>query len=254
MERMIVGLDRPTRLAPPPAALKRPALFLDMDGVLAPIAPTPEAVGPEPERTRLLRALAVRLEGRLAVVSGRTLSEIDRICDGAVAFAAGLHGLERRGPNGLARVAPHPFLGQARAALAGFAAARPGVRIEDKGAAVALHFRLNPDAAREAEGLSRRLALETGLALQPGAMVFELKTPGADKGRALSAFMAEAPFAGARPVMVGDDLTDEDGFRAATILGGFGVHVGAPRPTAALYGLSDTDAVTDWLERLETTA
>jgi trehalose 6-phosphate phosphatase len=79
-------------------------------------------------------------------------------------------------------------------------------------------------------------------------MVLELKTPGTDKGRALSAFMAETPFAGATPVMVGDDLTDEAGFRAAESLGGYGILVGPMRETAARYGLPDVPAVLDWLE------
>ena len=94
-------------------------------------------------------------------------------------------------------------------------------------------------------------AQETGLALQPGSMVLELKTPGADKGVALTAFMAEAPFQGATPIMVGDDLTDEHGFEAAEALGGFGVLVGPERPTAARYLLDDVPAVLDWLDQIE---
>ena len=83
-------------------------------------------------------------------------------------------------------------------------------------------------------------------------MVVELKTPGADKGTALLAFMAEPVFAGTMPVMIGDDLTDEAGFRAAGALGGFGILVGAPRQTAARYGLTDVDAVLTWLEAVAT--
>jgi len=82
-------------------------------------------------------------------------------------------------------------------------------------------------------------------------MVLELKTPGTDKGAALSAFMAEAPFIGAVPIMVGDDLTDEHGFEAAEALGGFGVLVGPERSTAARYRLEDVAAVLDWLDQIE---
>ena len=89
-----------------------------------------------------------------------------------------------------------------------------------------------------------------GLAFQAGDHVFELRTPGADKGDAVRAFMAEAPFAGARPIYVGDDLTDESGFRAAEKLGGFGVIVGTRRPTAAHYRLANVEAVLDWLNDL----
>ncbi len=95
------------------------------------------------------------------------------------------------------------------------------------------------------------LAAETGLALQSGHLVIELKTPGTDKGTALKAFMLEPPFAGAIPVMLGDDLTDEDGFRAAAGLGGFGVLVGRPRQTAATFSLPDVNAVLAWLDAVE---
>ena len=95
---------------------------------------------------------------------------------------------------------------------------------------------------------------ETGLTMQPGNMVIELKTPGASKGTALKAFMAEAPFLGATPVMLGDDLTDEHGFRAAAELGGFGVLVGPPRETAATFGLPDVSSVLAWLEAVEESA
>ena len=102
--------------------------------------------------------------------------------------------------------------------------------------------------------LARRLADETGLALQAGNLVVELKTPGSSKGTALTAFMQEPPFAGAVPVMLGDDLTDEDGFRAAEALGGFGVLVGPVRETAARYGLPDVVAVLAWLNTVEESA
>lgn len=227
------------------------ALFLDLDGVLAPLAPTPEAVGPSPRRTAALRALEIALDGRLAILSGRTLDEIDRISERASPAASGVHGLERRNRDGvLIRRAPHAGVAAAADALHAFAAPRPGLRVEDKGLAVGLHYRQAPAYAEEAAVLARDLARRTGLALQPGHMVLELKTPGADKGAALAAFMDEPPFAGARPVMVGDDLTDEHAFAAAAERGGFGVLVGPIRPTAARFRLEGVDQVLDWLETL----
>ncbi|MFN3537521.1 MAG: trehalose-phosphatase [Brevundimonas sp.] len=238
-------------LSPPPALPERPALFLDMDGVLAPITATPGGVGPDGRRTRVLSRLLERFDGRLAVVSGRTIAEIDRICEGVVPCVAGIHGLERRGADGqVQRLAPHPDIAQVLDALLEFARDRPGVLIEDKGLGVTLHYRQAPDQVGAARELARGLAETHGLTLQPGDMVQELKTPGADKGRALTAFMEEAPFKGALPVMTGDDLTDEFAFAAAAGLGGFGVLVGPPRETAALYGLTGPEAVMNWLETL----
>lgn len=236
---------------PPPPLLspQRASLFLDLDGVLAPIEPAPEATAPDPERTRLLKRLRKVFEGRLAVLSGRTIAEVDRICEGAAVAVAGVHGLERRRADGsIVCREVHVALAGVASPLEAFAAARPGVRIEHKRGALALHYRQAPDAAGAAEALARELAESHGLALQPGKMVFELKTPGSDKGSALADFQAEAPFAGHRPIMLGDDLTDEHAFRAAIRGGGFGVLVGPDRGTAALYRLGDVGAVFTWLQ------
>jgi trehalose 6-phosphate phosphatase len=242
-------LARP--LPPPPSRLPRSALFLDLDGVLAPLAPTPEAVVPDPRRTAVLRALFQRLGGRVAIISGRTLAEVDRISEATMRSASGVHGLERRRDDGTLVVGePAPAVRTAVAAFHDFAAERPGIIVEDKGVSAGLHFRGAQDQAGAALSLADRLAGDTGLSVQTGNLVVELKTPGTDKGTALTAFMDEAPFRGATPVMVGDDLTDEHGFAAAAALGGFGVLVGPPRATAARFGLKDVAAVLDWLESL----
>ena len=240
-----------TRMPPPPARLEGISLFLDMDGVLAPLAPRPEDVVPVARRTAVLRRLSERLEGRLAIVSGRTLAEIDRISEAAAPAASGVHGLEiRRRDGSLERPEPHPAVRTVVAALETYAADRPGMIVEDKAVSAGLHYRQAPGFAADVRRLGEKLAAETGLAIQHGDQVMELKTPGTSKGTAVRAFMAEAPFAGAVPVMVGDDLTDEDGFEAATALGGFGVLVGPERATAARYRLDDVEAVLGWLEGL----
>ena len=238
-------------LSRPPSRLERPALFLDMDGVLAPLAPRPSDVVPEPRRTAVIRRLVDTLDGRVAIVSGRTLSEIDRIADHASPAASGVHGLERRRPDGsLDHETAHPSVRRAVAAFGAFAEERPGMIVEDKGVSAGLHYRLTPAFEAEANHLARELAEETGLMLQAGDRVVELKTPGTSKGTAIRAFMAEEPFAGAVPIMLGDDLTDEDGFEAAAALGGFGVLVGPQRATAAKHHLADVEAVLSWLEAL----
>jgi len=233
----------------PPVAAQGIALFLDLDGVLAPMAPTPDEVGPVARRTAVLKAVQDRLDGRVAVVSGRTIREIDRITDRALESASGVHGLERRLKGGpVQRTTADAAVARALDAFHAFAADRQGVIVEDKGVSEGLHYRLAPDQGAAAQRLARQLQAETGLALQPGHMVLELKTPGADKGTAVAAFMQEEPFKGATPVMLGDDLTDEHGFEAAAALGGYGVLVGTERETAARYRLDDVDDVLTWLE------
>lgn len=240
------------RLPPPPLKLRQPALFLDMDGVLAPLAPTPGDVLPEARRTSVLMALSARFPGRVAILSGRTIVEIDRISGASVAPASGVHGLERRRADGsLTRAEASPAVRLAVAAFEDFARDRPGLIVEDKAVSAGLHYRGAPGEAGAAEALAQRLAGETGLALQAGKLVVELKTPGTNKGTALTAFMAEPPFVGAVPVMVGDDLTDEHAFEAASALGGFGILVGPPRATAARFSLYDVEAVLAWLESVE---
>jgi trehalose 6-phosphate phosphatase len=199
--------------------------------------------------------VADRLDHRVAIISGRTIAEIDRIAEAAAASASGVHGLERRRADGsLQRAKASPAVRDAVAAFEQFAQSRPGVIGEDKAVSAGLHYRGAPAEAAAAVALAERLAGETGQTVQAGYRVVELKTPGTSKGTALNAFMQEPPFAGAVPVMLGDDLTDEDGFRAAEALGGFGVLVGPVRKTAARYGLPDVEAVLAWLSAVEESA
>lgn len=235
--------------APPALELAGAALFLDLDGTLAAIAARPEDVGPDPRRNRLLAAIQQAAGGRLAVVSGRSLEEVDRILGGAVDCVAAVHGLVVRKGDGASRgLPPHPALGRAGEQLRAFARQDQGLLIEDKGLSVALHYRLAPAYADAAVALVAELARTTGLSRQPGAMVEELRTPGPTKGDSVRAFMAEPPFFGARPIFLGDDHTDEDGFIAVQALGGDGVQVGARGPTAARYRLPDVESALSWLE------
>jgi trehalose 6-phosphate phosphatase len=245
IEELSIGLDRP----PTHLALEEAALFLDLDGTLAPIAPRPEDVRPDPRRNGLLDRLTKRLNGRLAVVSGRSLDDIDRILEGRVTCVAAIHGLVRRDAQGVVGEAPpHPGLAAARAALREFASNDPRLLIEDKSLSLTLHYRLAPDRAQEAVSLAERLATISGLTLQPGDMVVELRTPGASKGDSIRAFMSEAPFKGKRPVFLGDDLTDEHGFFAVRQLGGYGILVGPQRRTTAIYRMDDVEDALSWLE------
>jgi trehalose 6-phosphate phosphatase len=237
------------RLAPPPPLdLDRGALFADLDGTLAPIRPRPGDVGPDAERARLLGRLSRALGGAMAIVSGRALEDVDRILEGRVSAVAAVHGLRRRSAVGvLVEAHAEPLPNAAREAVLAFAAAHPALSAEDKSLAIALHYRADPAAADACGALAHGLAAEHGLAVQAGDMVVELRAPGPTKADAVAAFMAEAPFSGRTPVFIGDDLTDEDGFAGAERFGGFGVVVGARRPTRARFALEDTRAALNWL-------
>ncbi len=235
--------------SPPKPDASRTALFLDIDGTLAEFKRRPEEVGPTPRLTQLLQGLGSRLRGRVAVISGRALSDMDRITAGAVVAASGVHGLEHRDAEGrLESSPPHPGLERARAEFTALAKAHPAMLLEDKGLGLVLHYRTAPELAEMANAAAVRMVDETGLALQRGDMMAEVRTPGRNKGDALRTFMAEPPFRGAEPVFFGDDLTDESAFEAARDLGGHGVLVGPERDTAAAFRLENVPAVLSWLE------
>jgi trehalose 6-phosphate phosphatase len=247
----VMGLDQLTFALPAPKPLELPdtALFLDLDGTLAPIAARPQDVRPDPRRTSLLERLQQALEGRLAVISGRTLGDVDRILEGRVIAVAAVHGLVLRTPDGAVRATdPHPALVQAARRLREFAARDCGLIVEEKGLSVALHYRLARPHAEAATRFARALAAETGLLLQEGDMVEELRTPGPHKGDSVERLLQLPPFAGAQPVFVGDDATDENGFAAVQSLGGLGVLVGPARPTAASRSVPGVDEALAWLE------
>ncbi|MBI1250514.1 MAG: trehalose-phosphatase [Alphaproteobacteria bacterium] len=227
------------------------SLFLDLDGTLAAFAPRPEDVGPDAARNGVLRAVSDRLDGRVAIVSGRAIADVDRITGGAIAAVAGSHGLERRDAHGrVTRRAPHPALAEALALAERFAADRQGVRVERKPASFALHFRAAPELSATVQGFASDMARAKGLRVVQGAMVSELKTPGPNKGDAVRAFMQEAPFLGRAPVFLGDDITDEDAFIAVNALEGVSILVGPARETAARARLDDPDAVLAWLREI----
>jgi len=233
---------------PPLSLLDGAALFLDFDGTLVELAEAPDAIEVPGELSGLLERLAARLGGRLAIVSGRALGDLDRhVRCGGVAMS-GSHGLELRLADGTTLPVARPAgLDAARAEVGRFAEAGDGLIVEDKPASVALHFRQAPEREGEVAAFAAALAAQTGLIVQQGKMVAELRPAGADKGDALRSLMREPAFAGARPLFMGDDLTDEHAFAAAAELGGAGVLVGPPRETAARYRLAGVAAVAEWL-------
>ncbi len=233
---------------PPPGLIDGASLFLDFDGTLVEFAGAPDGIHVAASLRDELEKLRDRLDGRLAVISGRGLDELGDYLGIAAIGLAGSHGLERRLPDGRCFPAEAPpgldaLIGEARA----FAAPRDLI-VEPKPAGVALHYRGAPEHEAAVDRFAHELAQAHGLLVQRGAMVRELRPPGWDKGEVLRAFMAEPPFALGRPVMVGDDLTDEHAFAAANALGGASVLVGPERVTAAAYRLASVGAVRDWIK------
>ncbi|HLO75695.1 MAG TPA: trehalose-phosphatase [Magnetospirillum sp.] len=236
-------------LPPPPAAATDWAWFLDVDGTLIEIAPTPSAVVMPEELPPLLQRLSDAHGGALALISGRTLDNLRQLVAPFDPPAAGLHGLEWRGVDGVARqVEAPPGLDDIRRRVSADAQQFVGLLLEDKERAVALHYRQAPELADHVARITRAaVANHPGFDLVAGKMVVEIKPKGVDKGSAVAAFMQASPFAGRRPVFVGDDITDEDGFAAANRLGGVSVLVGPARETAAQYHLPDIQACLSWL-------
>jgi trehalose 6-phosphate phosphatase len=225
------------------------SLFLDVDGTLVELQETPaEVVVGEPLKN-LLTEVSRRLQGAVALVSGRSIETLDALFKPLVFPAAGLHGVERRGASGERRGANYrdPSLAPARLALMAFVESHPGTLLEDKGRALALHFRLAPEfegSAREAvAALVRPLA--PVYHVQEGKMVLEIKPQAFTKATAIEEFLRELPFTGRTPVVVGDDLTDQAGFRFVEAVGGISIAVG--HRVQAQWRLDNPAAVRHWL-------
>ena len=205
------------------------AVFLDIDGTLLDLAESPEAIVVPDYLPATLHALSRQLGGALALVTGRSIEFVDPLFAPFRFPVAGLHGAERRDAAGrMRRTHIPPAFQEMKQAIAREAHTWPGVIVEDKGAAVGVHYRHAPGSEAEiAEAMQRHLE-EAGpdWSLQRGKMVIEICPAHASKGHAVEAFLAEAPFEGRRPVTIGDDVTDETMFAAANRLGGQSVRIG----------------------------
>lgn len=230
------------------------ALFLDVDGTLLEIAATPYAVAVTDSLKLTLDALSARLQGALALVSGRSVQTLDTLFAPYRFSAAGIHGCELR-PIGSAVEYPAvdaTQLAAARDTLSAWSQRHPGTLLEDKHYALALHYRLRPEL--EAAALDAVLPVLAALGgtfeLQRGKSVYEIRPQGYTKGSAIQSLMRMAPFAARTPMFIGDDITDEAGFAVVNELGGISVCVGEREPSAAHYRLANVDAVIRWLSTL----
>ena len=227
------------------------AYFLDIDGTLVDLADTPGTVRLAATLPELVDALFQSSGGALALITGRSIADADRLFPGRCLPIAGQHGHERRSADGVVtrhRVSARG-LDAGRRKLRALVARHPQLLLEDKGLSLALHYR----RALHLAGLSHRVmrsvqsSLGDQYCVHRGKRVVELTPAGKDKGLAIRAFMREAPFRGRPPIFIGDDVTDEHGFAMVNRLGGESIKVG-PGPTSAHLRLPSVSAVLGWLE------
>jgi trehalose 6-phosphate phosphatase len=242
-----------THLLAAPIDLHEVAILLDVDGTLLDLAATPREVYVPPTLRETLAVLLDKTDGALALVSGRPLADLDMIFAPLQLPAVGGHGAEIRaragGPADRGRAAP--LSDEVKRLFATVAAASPGILVEDKGYSIALHYRLAPEMEQHVRNAVLQISerLPDRFELLPGKAVIEIKPAGFDKGTAVRWLMACRPFAGRRPVFVGDDTTDEAAFAVLPEFSGVGISVGRRVPGVAMCFDAPPD-VRMWLEQI----
>lgn len=226
---MMVERDMTDPPLPDGASLDGWALFLDLDGTLLDLAPTPDSVRVPEDLPAILDALARHCGGAVAILSGRPLGTIDALLRPLRPAAAAEHGAVLRRADGsidpadTAAVVPAAWRADIRAMTAQW----PGATVEEKPHGITVHYRANPALeSRVSDALQRIVAANESFEVLPAVMAREVRHRAAHKGNALCRLMATAPFAGRRPLFIGDDVTDEDAIRASQQLGGCGLRVG----------------------------
>jgi len=227
------------------------ALFLDVDGTLLEIAATPDRVRVPGSLRNTLQLSCEREHGALALLSGRSLDDLDELFAPCVFPASGKHGLEVRLPSGeVIRPEIDPsVLDRARRWLGILQKDNRGLLLEDKGVALAMHYRLAPKLAREVEVVMNEMVAELGEAfiVRPGKCVYEVMPRGFDERSAIQLLMKEREFVGRTPVFVGDDPCDEVGFQTVNEMGGHSIRVGNLEETTARFRFSTVSTVVAWL-------
>lgn len=257
--------DMPSNNQPAPADVPVPlmlprlsemAVLLDIDGTLLDLAPTPREVWVPPGLADTLNGLLQRTSGALALVSGRSLNDIDLIFAPAQFPAVGGHGAEMRllADSDSEAVASHapPMDKELKRRLAAIAKLSPGILLEDKGYSLALHYRLAPHAEKaiyEAVSLIRADLPNAPIEVLPGKSVCEIKHSGFNKASGVRELMKHAPFAGRRPIFIGDDVTDESVFAIMPDFDGLAFSVGR-RARGVAGHFDEPRDVREWLARL----
>jgi trehalose 6-phosphate phosphatase len=230
------------------------AVLLDIDGTLLDLAPTPREVWVPPGLSKTLNRLLARTSGALAMVSGRSLNDIDLIFAPDQFPGVGGHGAEMRVGADSESVATHapPMDKELKRRLAAIAKLSPGILLEDKGYSLALHYRLAPHAEKAiyaAVSLIRADLPNAPIEVLPGKCVCEIKHSGFNKATGVRELMTHEPFKGRRPLFVGDDVTDETVFAIMAELGGIAFSVGRRAKGVAGY-FDDPGDVRAWLAHL----
>jgi trehalose 6-phosphate phosphatase len=228
------------------------ALFLDIDGTLLDVALTPSTVHVPPGLAELLETLSARLSGAMAIITGRPIAEADELLQPWKFAAAGVHGGEMRA-TATAKVQSltpsfNPDLHNDLKTIAG---AMPGVVLEDKGAGIAMHYRLVPNLREPLLATLEALIPKYPgqFAICEGRKVVEILPVGFSKGRALRKLTSFPQFSGRIPIMIGDDISDIDAFRAAEALGGYGMKVAGENFPPSEASFSGPQDVLAWLKK-----
>jgi trehalose 6-phosphate phosphatase len=234
--------------------LNQVAILLDVDGTIIDIAPTPREVWVPPALCRTLSVLLKRTGGALALVSGRSIPDLDLLFAPLHLPMIGGHGAEVRSSayGAVDRSRATPLSGELKRKFAAIKSLGRGIIVEDKGYGLALHFRLAPELERavgqHVDAICADLRPGT-VEVLPGKAVIEIKPVGFNKGSAVRELMQRSPFAGRRPIFIGDDKTDEAAFAVLPEFDGLGFSVG--RFVAGVKGHFDApDDVRTWLHGL----
>jgi trehalose 6-phosphate phosphatase len=231
---------------------RRCALFIDIDGTLLGMAPTPDAVQVPPRLVPLLGHLVDRLDGALALLTGRRIANADRLFDPLRLIASGVHGTElRRERDGRIVVLAPPLSPGVAAAIDEAGCVAEGILVERKGSGIAVHYRHAPSAGQSLQSrLEAIVAASDDLVLHRGRMVLEVGPRDYSKGASLAYLAARPPFAGRRPIMVGDDVADESALVEAERLGGVALRVAGEHFSRETADFDGVRSVHDWLEAL----
>ena len=228
------------------------ALFLDVDGTLLEFCNNPDDVYPGVELNLILKSLSSLLKGALALVTGRRVLEIDRIFHPLQLPVGGQHGLEHRDAEGNFKLVKSlKFPENIRSQIQCFGEIYPECAIEDKSLTMAIHYRRAPKLEEKVlKFVNKLIEGEKHFHAISGNMVIEIKPLGVDKGQSIALFMENEPFVDKLPIFIGDDVTDEDGFRYINANNGISIKVGTRTSSLARYNLNNVNAVHDWLGNL----